>query len=120
MELFNPCGWRILVEVIKPETPKTVKELKKFKDSGFYIPEETEKFMETETNRHVGGSERGKVVAMGEYCFKAHFVTKPWCKIGDTILFMQYAGRQLKDKENPDRVLRIINDEDVLCTVREE
>lgn len=113
---YIPAGWRILIEVIEKETEE-LKAMKSAKNSGIAIPDE---IYQKKAYSSQAGSEKARVIAIGDYCWKVRFETAPWCKVGDEILFVQYAGRTFKHDDFPDLPegqYRIINDEDVIAVV---
>lgn len=95
---INPCGWRILVK------PKEVQEVSK---GGIILTTETTKEREQMANT------TGVVVAMGDQCFADE--PKPWCKIGDKVIFAKYAGLLYLGRDGLH--YRMINDKDVTGTL---
>lgn len=67
-------------------------------------------FSETKVAQDTLAQTRGVVVSIGEHAW--HDEPSPRCKVGDRILFRQYAGQILADVEGPDKY-RVINDKDV-------
>lgn len=74
----------------------------------------------------------GTVLAMGDTCYNdigrfgvyqpdgSRKLGKPWCKVGDTVLFTRYAGMRFKTKdvESGEMVeYRIMNDDEIAATV---
>jgi co-chaperonin GroES (HSP10) len=72
-----------------------------------------------EEQRHNAAADQGIVVGLGEMCWKdieLGYGTpdwKPWCKVGDKVSFVKYAGRDWFHPETNQRYL-LINDVDVL------
>lgn len=102
---IEPVGFRVLVKVEREKKKKT---------STIVIPESVK-------DREVKGGFVGTVVALGPTAFQAFDEGKPWVKIGDKVIFRQYAGLDNDaltlvdsgaDREKGD-ILRLINDEDV-------
>ena len=58
--------------------------------------------------------EKGKVLAIGDTAF-IDFKAGITPKVGDTIYFAKYAGKEIKDS---DKDYLILNDEDVICVVK--
>lgn len=58
--------------------------------------------------------EKGKVLAIGDTAF-IDFKAGVTPKVGDTIYFAKYAGKEIKDS---DKDYLILNDEDVICVVK--
>jgi len=98
-ELPQPSGWRILV---LPFTPK-----EKTKGGILFSQEQLDKARIATTC--------GYVLKMGDlaYADKDKF-NKPWCKIGDWVMFARYAGSRLPIEGGE---VRILNDDEVLGTI---
>jgi len=54
----------------------------------------------------------GQVIAMGEECYSDR--NKPWCKIGDWVVFGRYAGARVS-VQNVKMVL--LNDDEIIATL---
>lgn len=99
-----PCGHRILV---KPERVEdTDPAYKAAKELGF-------KFVESNLKQEQAAIDKGTVIAIGPTAFK-DFGGIAWCKVGDRIAFAKYGGKFV-DPEN-----LILNDEDVVCVLKEQ
>ena len=98
-ELPEPSGWRILV---LPFTPK-----EKTKGGILFSQEQLDKARIATTC--------GYVLKMGDlaYADKEKF-GKPWCKVGDWVMFARYAGSRLPIEGGE---VRILNDDEVLGTI---
>lgn len=107
-------GWRLLVKPIEVLDQMQEKVPEYLKDSGFVVSvgDERTKLM------YEAGVERGIVVQVGELAFKSAECGngEPWCKAGDQITFVKYAGRPQIDPETGDEYL-ILNDVDMLALV---
>ena len=57
----------------------------------------------------------GVVIEMGQTCFINE--PRPWCKVGDTVIFAKYAGIMYKGKDG--KTYRIINDDNIVATTTE-
>ena len=101
-QLPEPVGYRILV---LPFTPK-----EKTK-GGILIAQETLDKLRIAVNC-------GYVLKMGPlaYADKDKFVTGPWCKKGDWVIFARYAGSRLPIEGGE---VRILNDDEVLGTIKD-
>ena len=101
-DLPEPSGWRILV---LPFTPK-----EKTK-GGIIISQETLDRSRIATNC-------GYVLKMGPLAYKDKdkFLTGPWCKKGDWVIFARYAGSRLPIEDGE---IRILNDDEVLGTIKD-
>lgn len=105
---FRVRGPRVLIRKAKTkyESPSAI----------LAMPDE---FMERESSASV----KGVVLQMGEQCFNlaSQQTTdgrqEPWCAVGDTVYFGQYAGTRILDDGCDDLVL--IHDEDVLGVLNE-
>lgn len=97
--LPEPSGWRLLV---LPFTPK-----EKTKGGILFSQEQLDKARIATTC--------GYVLKMGDlaYADKDKF-NKPWCKIGDWVMFARYAGARLPIEGGE---VRILNDDEVLGTI---
>jgi len=59
----------------------------------------------------------GYVLKMGDLAYKDKTkFEKPWCKIGDWVMFARYAGSRLPIEGGE---VRIINDDEVLGTIKD-
>lgn len=102
-------GWHIL---IVPYTQPRVTR------GGIYVPQKT---IETEQLATI----IGYVVEVGPLAYKdkSKFGEDlvPWCKPGDYVIFGRYAGARIimhGDKENEALACRILNDDEILATVK--
>jgi len=75
-----------------------------------------------ELERQQAGHSRGIVMAIGESAY--HDKPNPWCKVGDRVMFPNYAGKKFKASElknsfdkNDLQYWHIMNDEDVLGVI---
>ena len=103
-ESVRPTGWRILVRPVKIEERTA---------GGIHLPDSVKQAKEH--LRYIG-----QVVSMGTLCYQhAKFEGgKPWCQVGDYIAFGQYAGQEiLANTAEGVEKLRLINDDEVLCTL---
>ena len=98
-QLPEPSGWRLLV---LPFTPK-----EKTKGGILFSQEQLDKARIATTC--------GYVLKMGDlaYADKDKF-NKPWCKVGDWVMFARYAGARLPIEGGE---VRILNDDEVLGTI---
>mgnify|MGYP003676751954 FL=1 len=100
-ELPEPSGYRIL---LLPFTPK-----EKTKGGILFSQEQLDKARIATTC--------GYVLKMGDLAYqdKDKF-DKPWCKVGDWVMFARYAGSRLPIEGGE---VRIINDDEVLGTIKD-
>ena len=99
-KLPEPSGWRMLV---LPFTPKE-------KSKGGII------FSQESLDKARIATNCGYVLKMGPLCYqdKEKFITGPWCKKGDWVIFARYAGSRLPIEGGE---VRLLNDDEVLGTV---
>ena len=98
-ELPEPSGYRILV---LPFTPKN-----KTKGGILFSQETLDKARIATTC--------GYVLKMGDLAYKdKNKFDKPWCKVGDWVMFARYAGARLPIEGGE---VRILNDDEVLGTI---
>lgn len=91
---INPVGNRILVLPI---------EVQQTSASGIILATDSLKEREQMANT------TGVVVAMGDECYDDE--AKPWCAVGDKIIFAKYAGLLYLGRDG--KSYRMINDKDV-------
>jgi co-chaperonin GroES (HSP10) len=77
--------------------------------SGLYVPISSRE-------RKMNEGEIGRVVEMGPQAYKAFHDGSPQVKVGDRVFCKKHAG--VSPPENP--MIRVLNDEDILCRVDEE
>ena len=92
----QPVGYRILLR------PRGVVE----KTKGGIILTDSNKDSQTYLNSV------GQVIAMGEECYSDR--KKPWCKVGDWVIFGRYAGARVS-VQNVKMVL--LNDDEIIATL---
>ena len=101
--MLKVVGNRVL---IKP------KELEKKTTAGIII-----EYGETE-KRHEAATMEGTIVGIGPCCWEDYGDTQ-WAKVGDSVIFAQYAGKIVKDPED-DQKYFVINDIDVQVIVEDK
>ena len=100
-QLPEPSGYRILV---LPFTPKN-----KTKGGILFSQETLDKARIATTC--------GYVLKMGDLAYKdKDKFDKPWCKVGDWVMFARYAGSRLPIEGGE---VRILNDDEVLGTIKD-
>jgi len=100
-ELPEPSGYRLLV---LPFTPKT-----KTKGGILFSQETLDKARIATTC--------GYVLKMGDLTYKdKEKFGKPWCKVGDWVIFARYAGSRLPIEGGE---VRLLNDDEVLGTIKD-
>ena len=101
-KLPQPTGWRILVlPFVMPEKSK----------GGIIIAQES-------LDRARVAVQAGYVLRVGPLAYgdKNKFTTGPWCKEKEWVIFARYAGSRLQIDGGE---IRILNDDEVLATVKE-
>ena len=99
--LPKPTGWRIMVLPFQP----------KVKTKGGIL------FSQEQLDKARIATTCGYVLKMGDlaYADKDKF-NKPWCKVGDWVMFARYAGSRLPIEGGE---VRILNDDEVLGTIND-
>ena len=101
-KLPQPTGWRILVlPFVMPEKSK----------GGIIIAQES-------LDRARVAVQAGYVLRVGPLAYgdKNKFPTGPWCKEKEWVIFARYAGSRLQIDGGE---IRILNDDEVLATVKD-
>ena len=100
-QLPDPQGWKILVAMPQAEE-KT--------DGGILKANQTIKDEEV-------SNICGYVLKLGPDCYKdANRFTKPWCEVGDLVIFRAYSGTRMKMYGQE---FRLINDDTVEAVVED-
>lgn len=108
--VIEPAGNRILVK--RDELEDHDPAFRQAKNAGIVIPETEDQ------KRRQAGMDRGRVVALGSQAFKDEFyMGKPWCEVGDFILFAKYAGKPVTNHLTDEHFI-VINDADVVAVLR--
>lgn len=123
MKTIIPAGQRILVkvDVVLAKDGVDIQEKDAFigKDIKFILPKESKKEIEKDRQIDQGASMTGKVLAVGEHIYNGVHDGKIWCKVGDTVMFLRYAGTAIPLEIEKDDHLRIIEDIDVLAVIKD-
>lgn len=94
--MITPLGHRVLVKPIRIEE-KT--------KGGIYLPQQTQEMERA-------GVDKGEVIAIGATAWMDERLGgKPWCEVGDTVIWARYAGKPVTVGEE---IYHLINDEDIL------
>jgi co-chaperonin GroES (HSP10) len=104
----SPVGWRLLVEVEDPPLKAELEsKLVRLSNEDSLI------------KQHYMGHTIGTIAEMGSDCYKGRFETDgDWCKAGDRVLFIKYAGQDYFNEEG--KLYRLMNDEDICGNFRRE
>lgn len=111
-------GWRLLVRPIKVVDSMQSQVPDDLKNMGFVVSVGDERT----ALMYEAGVERGVVVQVGNMAYKTDECGygkdgwEPWCKEGDQITFVKYAGRPQIDPETGEEFL-VLNDVDMLALV---
>ena len=105
--MIEPLLHRI---VVKPEKFEEFdKDIQKAKSIGLVIPELEE------MKRAQASVDRGRVVSLGATAYRDYNVDPP-IKVGDVVNYAKFAGKIIEDSGTP---YILLNDEDVLCVIKE-
>ena len=105
--MIEPLLHRI---VVKPEKFEEFdKDIQKAKSIGLVIPELEE------MKRAQASVDRGRVVSLGATAYRDYNVDPP-VKEGDIVNYAKFAGKIIEDNGTP---YILLNDEDVLCVIKE-
>lgn len=106
--MIHPCGPRLLVRPYKQVEVDEV--LKAAQEFGFTIVNSNQK-------REDASVDKGVVLAIGPTAWNLpEHGGKPWCEVGDTVLFVKFAPKFVEDPET-EETLAILNDDDVVAVV---
>lgn len=106
-------GHRLLVKPDPLEAQTDIPEALKKVDFEIHKPVHLQKLEEA-------GTQTGMVLQVGPTAWRSfdgndkHW--KPWCAVGDRIIFARYAGKFVEDPETKERFM-VINDEDVQAVI---
>ena len=114
MSVPRAIGPRIVVKVDDAVVDGFDKKSRTITKQGFITSASTEDF---EREREYGG--QGIVVELGAEAYNLQHHGKPWCKVGDRVIFDRYEGFKHKD-EATDTLYRIIMDDRVISVIDEE
>lgn len=98
---FSPRGHRLLIKPDKVED-KT--------ESGIVL---IKKAVEAEQN----AQERGTVLDIGELCWSDFGDGKPWCSVGDYVVYPKYSGMKVKETIDSEEHFILVNDEDIVAVI---
>lgn len=98
-------GYRILID------PEPIKEEWETTIPGFVKHEVTK-------DSDKRNMQTGKVLQTGADCYKKPDCLEKWCIPGDMILFKRGAGENYYDEDDNEKLYIILNEEDVLATLK--
>lgn len=92
--VLRPCGWRVLVRMPEKKT-KT--------EGGIFVPDNT-------ADREQLAAMVAEVVALGPLCYSGEkfAASRPWCRVGDWVIFRSYTGTRFFFSG---REYRLLNDD---------
>lgn len=67
-------------------------------------------------NAHKMATQKGEIVDIGPDAYQEY--KDPWVKVGDKVIFAQYAGKFIEDPETEEKYI-VINDIDVQVVIKE-
>ncbi len=97
--MLKVVGHRLMV---KPDPVETKTE------SGIFLAKDEKAYREATMS--------GEVVGMGENAFYGFADNKPWCALGDHIVYARHSGKFVTDPETQEEYY-VINDEDVQVVI---
>lgn len=101
--IFSPVGFTVLVR------PDPIEE--QVRTERIVIPDTVKSSARLETHT-------GRVVKVSDLAWHGVADNRPWCKIGDHILYAKYGGKFITDPKTKEEVL-LIPDKDVLGVIGE-
>jgi co-chaperonin GroES (HSP10) len=75
--------------------------------------------MKDRETRYQASVDKGVVIAVGPTAWK-DFGSEPWAKVNDVVIFAKNAGKSVEDPSNKDIPYVLLNDEDIVATLKEE
>jgi len=102
MTRLKPCGYRVLVKADSVE---------EISSGGIVLAKATvdaDKFATT----------TGTLVAIGDQAWSGFAAGEHWAKVGDRVQYAKYANTRIQDPDNPKEEYLLLNDNDILCTVK--
>jgi len=96
---WTPVGWRVVVD------PEYAKELDWGLGQTFSIvqPDRT----------GIAAVTKGKVVALGNACYKEPRYHGVWCEVGDVVVYARHGGIIIEDPDTKKKYV-VLNDEDII------
>ena len=98
-------GFRVLVEADKIE---------EVSEGGIVLTSNTNQKRLEQHGKYVG-----TVIQVGDLAWSDKPDPTPWCKVGDRVIYAQYAGKFVYDPITDDEYC-VVNDEDIICVIDEE
>lgn len=105
--MIRVCGPRLVLKVDDVDEEE-------FSEGGIYVAGTNEKRLRKAAVEH------GEVISVGQTCWKAFYLDpdefEPWCKVGDRVSFVRYAGKPIQD-ELDGQIYQVVNDEDIVYVI---
>lgn len=96
---IKPTGHHVLIRL---------QEVEKKSEGGIILPDATHK-------KEQAGGQFAEIIDTGPTAWDEY--SKPWAKIGDTVLVVRYAGAQW-DWDGEEKLYRIINDDEIIAVMK--
>ena len=99
--LVQPCGYKILVELVEN------REISKYKGT-LEIPDDV-------ADKYNNASIVGKVLQLGPDCYTGEKFSNSgaWCKPNDIVLLSPYSGTRVRSSLDVHKQLRLVNDDTI-------
>ena len=104
MDRLEVKGARVLVEVDDIEREKDL-------GNGLKL------FIPVDEKQQRAAQQKGKVLQIGDLCWKDCTSPEPWCKVGERVLFTQYSGKFLPEGGEKKKSYYILNDLDIMAVI---
>lgn len=99
--MIIPAGHKVLIQpIIDSEVTSSVIEIVVDKD------------------RELAATTMGIVVALGETAYLKVDDGRPWCAVGDRVLYAKYAGAMAEDPDTKVKYV-VVHDVDIVCIIKE-
>lgn len=72
-----------------------------------------------EHSREQAAVDRGSVVDVGPTAFKDFGLDSPPIKVGDTVVYARYAGKNIEDPKTKEKFVAL-NDEDIIAVITQD
>lgn len=112
--MINIVGHRLLIKPYKQDDVDEI--LNAAKKSGFL---DNFQIVNENKKREDASVDKGVVVQIGPMAWQNdQFGFKPWCKVGDEVVFAKFAGKIITDDETKEDFF-VLNDEDIVAVTKE-
>ena len=107
--MIIPVGHRVLVKQERYDEHDEV--FRAAKAAGLAILKDKEV-------RYQASVDKGTVISVGPTAWK-DFGSEPWAKVGDVVIFAKNAGKSVEDPADKETPYVLLNDEDIVATLKE-